>query len=207
MTREKVVVFIDYANINRASSDNNYELDYAALLNYFGEGRFIVDAHCYVPVDPRNEHRMDKEINSLWDCGYLVNAKVGKIAGDTYKCDFDIEITMDLLQTAYQVKPDIIVLASGDVDFIPVILELRRMGVRVEVASFERSISNEVIRKASGFISLDTYCNECAASDLSDTSNEIPASGVYGNEHGIDRDALNLNDTEPMLHDNDLQND
>lgn len=42
------------------------------------------------------------------------------MAGDTYKCDFDVEITLDLMRTAEIVKPDIIVLLSGDKDFVPV---------------------------------------------------------------------------------------
>jgi uncharacterized LabA/DUF88 family protein len=154
MIKENVVVFMDYANIDRSASDKNYQLEYGNLLEYLAEGRFLVDAHCYVPIDPRNEHKLDNEIMRLWSCGYLVNTKTGKIVGDSYKCDFDIEITMDMLRIAYELKPDIIVLASGDMDFIPVILELRRNGIRVEVASFESSMSRDMILKASGFINL-----------------------------------------------------
>lgn len=160
MDKEKIVVFMDYANINRAASDNDYHVNYGNLLSYLAEGRFLIDAHCYVPIDPRNEHKYDHDVFQLWNDGFLVNTKLGKIAGDSYKCDFDVEITMDILKIAYQVKPDIIVLASGDVDFIPVIIELRKLGIRVEVASFERSMSSEVVHKSSGFISLDTYYNE-----------------------------------------------
>jgi len=200
MTKEKIVVFMDYANINRSACDNNYYLDYADLLEYLAGGRFLVDAHCYVPIDPRNEHKLDKEILHLWNSGYLVNTKVGKIIGDSYKCDFDIELTMDLLRIAYQVKPDIIVLASGDIDFIPVILELRRNGIRVEVASFERAISNDVLQKASGFINLDTYYNEYLSLNAPKTVNdneevfeEVP--------HTVDQSKEVENDN--LQHDND----
>src|SRR6266566_8531159 len=60
----------------------------------------------------------DGVIEELWRSGYIVNTKVGTIAGGTYKCNFDVEITMDILRVVYQVKPDIIVLASGDSDFV-----------------------------------------------------------------------------------------
>jgi uncharacterized LabA/DUF88 family protein len=157
---ENVVVFLDYANINRSASDNNYQLDYGNLLNYLSEGRFLIDAYCYVPIDPRNEHRLDGMIQNLWSYGYLVNTKVGTIKGDSYKCNVDVEMTMDILRVTYQVKPDIVVLVSGDVDFIPVIQELRKNGIRVEVASFESSASRDLMLKCSGFINLDSYYND-----------------------------------------------
>lgn len=156
---EKMVFFLDFANIDRASADKMFDLNYEHLLNYIAEGRFLIDAHCYVPIDPRNEHKLDRVIEHLWRSRYIVKTKIGSIAGDTYKCNFDIEMTMDILKVAYEVKPDIIVLGSGDSDFIPLVQELRQSGIRVEVASFEGSASRDMILKCSGFISLDYYLN------------------------------------------------
>ena len=71
---------------------------------------------------------------------------------------FDVEITLEMMRTAEIVRPDIIVLASGDKDFVPVILELRRRGIRVEIAAIpECNAAREVILKASGFIDLREY--------------------------------------------------
>ena len=157
MEKEKVVFFLDYANINRAAREKRYGMDYHHLLQYVGEERFLVDAHCYVPINPRNEHRLDREIEELWRSGYIVTTKVGTIAGGTYKCNFDVEITMDMLKVVYQVKPDIIVLASGDSDFVSLIQEVRKSGVRVEVAAFEETAGPDILRKCSGFIDLAVY--------------------------------------------------
>jgi uncharacterized LabA/DUF88 family protein len=157
MAKEKVVFFLDYANINRAAREKRYRLDYHHLLHYVGEGRFLVDAHCYVPINPRNEHRVDGVIEELWRSGYIVNTKLGTIAGGTYKCNFDVEITMDVLKVVYQVRPDIIVLASGDADFVPLIQEVRKSGVRVEVAAFEGTAGADILLKCSGFINLAVY--------------------------------------------------
>ena len=157
MEKEKVVVFVDYANINRAAREKRYRLDYYDLLQYVGEERFLVDAHCYVPINPRNEHRLDGVVEELWRSGYIVTTKMGTIAGGTYKCNFDVEITMDMLKVAYQVKPDIIVLASGDSDFVPLIQEVRKSGIRVEVAAFEESAGMDILLKCSGFIDLAVY--------------------------------------------------
>jgi uncharacterized LabA/DUF88 family protein len=157
MEKEKVVFFLDYANINRAARENGYRLDYHDLLQYIGEKRFLIDAHCYVPINPRNEHRLDGEIEELWRSGYMVNTKKGTIAGETYKCNFDVEIAIDMLKAMYQVKPDIIVLATGDSDFVPLIREVRKSGVRVEVAAFEETAGTDILLKCSGFINLAVY--------------------------------------------------
>lgn len=161
-TQERITVFLDYANINRSFEQFNPPPDYADLLNYLGEGRFTVEAHAFVPVDPRNPCARDREIEALWQAGYLVHQKVGTpIGSDGYKCDFDVEITLEMMRTAEIVRPEIIVLASGDKDFVPLILELRRRGIRVEVAAFAGiNAAREVMQKASGFIDLCQYVAE-----------------------------------------------
>jgi uncharacterized LabA/DUF88 family protein len=172
MEKEKVVFFLDYANINRAATDKRYRLDYHDLLGYVSEGRFLIDAHCYVPINPRNEHRMDREIQELWRSGYIVTTKVGTIAGGTYKCNFDVEITMDILKVVYQVKPDIIVLATSDSDFVSLIQEVRKSGIRVEVAAFEDTTGADIMNRCSGFIDLDVYYEDYLAAQNCEQDDE-----------------------------------
>lgn len=173
MNRERVVFFVDFANIDRAARDAQVEIDYAHLLDYMAEGRFLVDAHVYLPIDPRNEHSLDRLAENLWRSGYVVRQKVGTIAGNSYKCNVDVEITMDVLSTAYQVKPDIIVLATGDGDFSPLVQEVRRLGIRLEVASFEASASRELRLKSSGFISLDVYAREVLGAEVAELQGQV----------------------------------
>ena len=169
---EKVVLFLDYANINRGAREKRFRMDYQDLLEYVGEDRFLIDAHCYVPINPRNEHRLDGVIEDLWRSGYIVTTKVGTIAGGTYKCNFDVEITMDMLKVVYQVKPDIIVLASGDSDFISLIQEVRKSGIRVEVAAFEETAGADIMSKCSGFIDLAVYYDGYLAAQNGDQDEE-----------------------------------
>jgi uncharacterized LabA/DUF88 family protein len=158
---ERLVIFNDYANIEAAFRQLGIELDEQDLLSYLSEGRFLVEAHAFVPVDPRNAHARDALLERLWKAGYVVHDKLGTIVGDGFRCNLDVEITMELMRTAEMVKPDIIVLMSGDKDFIPVILELRRRGIRVEVAAFpHHNAAREVMLKASGFIDLERYHEE-----------------------------------------------
>ena len=96
---QKTIFFLDFANINRAANDKNIELDYKHLKEYMGYQRELLDAYCYIPIDPRNEHKFDKDIEELQKAGYFATTKVGTYAGDTYKCDFDVEM-------AFRPEPD-----------------------------------------------------------------------------------------------------
>ena len=198
---EKAVFFLDYANINRAAREKRYRLDYGKLLTYVGEGRSLLDAHCYVPINPRNEYRLDGVIEDLWGSGYLVTTKRGTIAGGTYKCNFDVEITMDVLKVLYQVKPDIIVLATGDADFVSLILEVRKSGVRVEVAAFEETVGADLLSKCSGFIDLAVYYEGYLAAQNGEQEEEIIAE-QYKNL--IQSQNGELDEASSAKHDQDL---
>jgi uncharacterized LabA/DUF88 family protein len=164
---ERMIIFMDFANID-AGSRRHGRLDYGHLLNYLAEGRFLIDAYNYVPIDPRRSHERERFIDDLWQQGWNVQPKMGKIAGDTYKCNVDVEMTIDMMRAAQEIRPDIIVLCSGDEDFLPVVLELRRMGIRTEVASFEQNVGRRLALQASGFISLDAYLGEANNGPLED---------------------------------------
>lgn len=153
---ERVLVFLDFANINAGAGTFGF-VDYGAMLEYLAEGRFLVEAYAYVPIDPRRPEARRGLIRNLQKSGWMVNQKMGKIAGDGYKSNVDVEMCIDIMRSAQQIKPDIMVLCSGDGDFVPVIRELRRMGVRAEVASFECSADATLRCEASGFISLDVW--------------------------------------------------
>ncbi len=164
----KVAIFLDYANINASSRQLNCSVDYGALLNYLAdetEDRTLQAAYAYVPIDPRQEHAMDETIQNLRQNGYIVKSKVGTIAGDSYKCDFDVEMTLDISRTAYVNAPDIVVLVSGDSDFIPIVLDMRNRGIRVEVAAFKFSMSKHLALKSSGFINLDEIIESAFADE------------------------------------------
>ena len=159
----KVAVFLDYANIDASSRQLNCNVDYGELLNYLAdeaEERTLQAAYAYVPIDPRQEHAMDATINNLWQNGYIVKSKVGTVAGETYKCNFDVEMAMDISRIAYSNAPDIIVLVSGDSDFVPIVLDMRNRGIRVEVAAFEFAMSRHLALRSSGFINLNVLVGE-----------------------------------------------
>jgi uncharacterized LabA/DUF88 family protein len=166
---ERVIIFQDAANIEAAyralpyrCGQSHKPLDQGELLAYLVEGRFLVDAFCYLPIDPRRTMERAAIINHLWDNGWYVQEKVGKIAGDSYKCDVDVEMALDIMELCRDIRPDTVVICSGDEDFLPLIQRLRRQGIRVEVASFFAAAARPMQRQASGFINLDVFVEECS---------------------------------------------
>ncbi|WP_037355335.1 NYN domain-containing protein [Selenomonas sp. FC4001] len=179
---KKLAVFMDFANVDASLRYLGQQLDPGELLHYLAneqEGRALKAAFAYVPIDPRREHAQDEIIDELWQTGYIVKSKVGTIAGESYKCNLDVEMAMDIARVAYEIKPDIVVLVSGDSDFLPIVLELREKGIRVEVASFNTALSTQLASHSSGCILLDELLTTdepsvelASESDMSMASND-----------------------------------
>ena len=73
--------------------------------------------------------------------------------GGAKKADWDVGIVIDAIRTAPGV--DVIVLCSGDGDFIPLVEYLKNQGKRVEVMAFGKTTSGKIIEVADEFIDLD----------------------------------------------------
>lgn len=157
---QRVAIFVDYANINRSASDFGVRLDYADLLEYLVAGRRLVEAIAYVPVDPNVPHGRDAECEDLWLARFFVKTKIGKRIDNTFKCDVDVEMTIDMMNAALDMNIDTVILVSGDGDFMPVVAYLRGRGIRVEVCGFRANTARELALKSSGYIDMEQYLQE-----------------------------------------------
>ena len=114
----------------------------------------------YVGLPPARERfeeqRKTKEKFVYWarSNGFLVVAKEGKAKGEEYETNIDVVMAMDAIELALEVKPDIVVLVTGDSDFAYLAEKLRRRGMRVEVASVEQSLGSELKSSANSIIDL-----------------------------------------------------
>ena len=161
---KNTAIFVDHENLRISAQNRGVSIDWFHFKDYLAndkECRYPMEAFCYVGIDPRKEHARDEEIRQLWEDGWLVKSKVGSSAGEGhYKCNVDVEMAMDMISFAYEVKPDILVLVSGDQDFAPVVIKLRERGIRVEVAAFPETISRVLLDAASGYINLEKWVEE-----------------------------------------------
>ena len=93
-------------------------------------------------------------IEALTSIGYEIKSKELRIRLDgTAKGDWDMGIAIDALAIAS--KLDVVVLVSGDGDFVPLVEMLKAQGCKVEVVSFEKSSAVELISSATEYIAIE----------------------------------------------------
>ena len=130
----RVGIFVDVQNMFY-SAKNLYHgrLDFEKFLNLALQGRKLVRATAYIVKTP--EIDQSKFINLLKNNEYVVKTLDLKTGMNGYaKGNWDVGIVMDIFELADKV--DVIALASGDGDFVPLVKYLQKKVIRVEVYAF-----------------------------------------------------------------------
>lgn len=159
----RVMILADGDNIFMAAQSFNRKINWDKLRDYLAdpkEGRELIELVIYIGLPPGKERfeeqRKSKEKFIYWakSNGFLVVAKEGKAKGEEYESNVDIVMAMDAIELALEIKPDIIVLVTGDSDFAYLAEKLRRRGIRIEVASVEQSLGSELKNAANSVVDL-----------------------------------------------------
>lgn len=115
-------------------------------------GRKLIRATAYAI---RTENKEEAPfIEALSQQGFEVKMKDLQIfAGGNKKADWDVGIAIDAIKLAD--KLDVIVLVSGDGDYIPLVSYLQNnKGCLVEIMAFRKTCSSRLIEEADDFIDL-----------------------------------------------------
>lgn len=154
LREQRVGVFIDVSNLyHSARHQYNAKVNYNELLNVLVGNRTLVRAIAYaIESEVKGEDIFHKALEAA---GYEVKLKPLQIfPGGAKKGDWDIGIAMDMIELAP--KMDVMILVSGDGDYVDLIHHLRRaMGVKVEVAAFGKSTSGKLRDAADSFYDMD----------------------------------------------------
>ncbi|MFB6181096.1 MAG: NYN domain-containing protein [Candidatus Nanohalobium sp.] len=150
---QRVGVFVDVQNMYY-SAKNLYssKVDFESLLDSAVMNRDLVRASAYViQADTPDESNFFEALRQI---GYEVKIKeLKEFYGGEKKGDWDLGMTVDMIQQAK--KLDTVVLVTGDGDFAVLVDHLKSMGCRVEVMSFGRSSAKELRESATNFIDMD----------------------------------------------------
>jgi uncharacterized LabA/DUF88 family protein len=159
---ERVVLFIDGANLYSAAKSLAFDMDYRKLLDEFRKrGRFIRASYYTALVEDQEFSPIRPLVDWLDYNGYTLVTKPAKEYTDAngrrrFKGDMDVEIAVDLLQAAE--FADHAFLFSGDGDFVAAIEATQRKGLRVSVVSTIKSsppmASDDIRRAADNFVDL-----------------------------------------------------
>jgi uncharacterized LabA/DUF88 family protein len=137
--REKVVLFIDGANLYATSKAIGIDIDYRRLLQEFHSKAYLLRAYYYTALVEDQEYSSIRPLIDWLDYnGFTVVTKPAKEFIDSsgrrkVKGNMDIELTVDALEMSAHY--DHLVLFSGDGDFTALVAALQRRGKRVTVVS------------------------------------------------------------------------
>ena len=101
-----------------------------------------------IPTWQDERDRKNKFVHWLRSNGFMVVTKDGAPAEEGhYKANVDVMMAIDALELSIEMRPDVVILVTGDADFAYLATKLRRHGIRVEVASVAANLGN-ILRSA-----------------------------------------------------------
>ncbi|WP_226889595.1 NYN domain-containing protein [Nostoc sp. MG11] len=184
----RVMVIADGDNAFMAAQSFNRKINWHKVRDYLAdpkEGRELIEMVIYIGLPPAKERfeeqRKNKEKFVYWakSNGFLVVVREGKAKGDDYENNVDVVMAIDAIELALEIKPDIVVLVTGDSDFAYLAEKLRRRGIRVEVASVEQSLGSELKNSANSVVDLTEVFDKFDQHDTSQNYYRIGSSNVF----------------------------
>ena len=151
---DRVAVFVDVQNVYyTVKQSHGCHFDYKVFWDQVTAGREVVRAFAYA-IDRRDRKQIGFQ-QILESIGFEVKLKPFIQRSDgSAKGDWDVGITLDMIELAQDV--DVAVLASGDGDFDLVVTKLRDAhGVEVEVYGARELTAATLIQAATRFVPIE----------------------------------------------------
>ena len=162
MRTARVLVFVDESNVVSLVLSLVIKLFWLCLRSHLvsaDRGRELIEMVIYAGLPPpipewqTEREKKNKFLHWLRSNGFLVVAKDGSPGdGKHYKANVDVLMAIDAVELSVEIRPEVVVLVTGDADFAHLALQLRRRGIRVEVAATAQTLgtglkgaANEVI--------------------------------------------------------------
>jgi uncharacterized LabA/DUF88 family protein len=172
---ERVTIFLDLANLEQGFRKLGAQVDYLGLRDYLADGRVLVETFAYLPINPYTPDQKKHFADFLERNRFLVRSKIGKPRPNhKWKCNFDVEMAVDILHCAQLGRVDIVVIGSGDGDMLPLCEEVRSLGVRCEIAATKESTAKELLGAASGYIDLGAIVRKQREEFIENSSDDEP---------------------------------
>jgi uncharacterized LabA/DUF88 family protein len=139
---QRVAVLIDTQNMYHSAKHlYDAKLNFPAVLKAAVQDRQLVRAIAYVAKSKAGDEMAFFE--ALVEGGIELRVKdVLEFSSGMKKADWDVGMTIDAVKLAEKV--DVLILMTGDGDFVPCVEYLQAHGVIVEVVAFAKSSSGEL---------------------------------------------------------------
>jgi uncharacterized LabA/DUF88 family protein len=151
-SNQRVAVFIDTQNLYHSDKSNyRSNVDYEELMVRAVNGRNLIRAFAYVIKSEENTEA--KFFEAIEELGIETRVKDLQIFHTgAKKADWDVGIAVDMIRLTEKV--DVVVLASGDGDFLEVVRYCQSRGVRVEQMAFEKTANSKIMAEVDYFLDL-----------------------------------------------------
>jgi uncharacterized LabA/DUF88 family protein len=160
----RVLVLVDESNVGSSVRTAGRGLDWLKLRDFLAgpdTGRELIEMVVYaglpppIPIWQEERDKKNKFMHWLRSNGFLVVTKDGSPAEEGhYKANVDVMMAIDAMELSVEMRPDVVILVTGDADFSYLALQLRRRGIRVEVASVEANLGGTLKSAANAVIDL-----------------------------------------------------
>jgi len=149
---QRIGVFVDVQNMYYSAKNlyNKY-VNFKNVLVQAVSKRKLIRATAYTVAAEIPEQKNFFE--ALRKQGFEVKSKDLQVfPGGVKKGDWDVGITVDAIKLSRQL--DVVVLVTGDGDFLPLVEYLQYHGLLVELLAFEKTASAKLIELADDFTDL-----------------------------------------------------
>jgi len=148
----RVGVFVDVQNVFYAARQFNARVDFEKLLEATVGKRRLIKAIAYVIQSP--EVDQTSFVSMLQQKSYEVKRKDLRLRSDgSAKGDWDMGMAIDVIGLAD--KLDVVVIVSGDGDFVALVNLIKTMGPKVEVFSFIHNTARDLIQAADSYYPIE----------------------------------------------------
>ncbi len=150
---QRVGVLIDVQNMYHSAKNlYNARVNFREILKLAVSGRSLIRVFAYVVSTKTGEEKPFFE--ALTKLGIETRVReLQEFYGGQKKADWDVGIVIDAIRIAPSI--DVLVLASGDGDFISLVEYLKNQGKRVEIIAFGKSSSSRLREVCDEFIDLE----------------------------------------------------
>jgi uncharacterized LabA/DUF88 family protein len=159
--RNRTLILIDEGNLTGICGKLNRSIDWLQLREHLSAGRDVIETFVFAGLPPTTadwtEFRQKRErfLHWLEAEGFYVMRKQGRpTTQQAYKANVDVMIAVEATELAVEVKPDTVMLVTGDGDLGFLACKLRRRGIRVEVAAFADNLGEDLRISCNSFIDL-----------------------------------------------------
>ncbi len=153
--KERIAVFFDVQNLYKITllAYPNHRINYKNIMMYLmkskpynGIPRELITAYAYTVCN--EGHNQTGFVEYLKNADIQVKEKIRKehikeTGSDFSKTDWDVGMCVDIMDL--RDKVDTVIIASNDGDFIPVLKNLKKYGIRREIFGFENFINRYLV--------------------------------------------------------------